>query len=105
LLKHLKEKYDYILIDSSPIGIVSDTYYLASMSDACLVVVRPGKTIRDAFISTLSEISSAGIRGVSLVINDIQSDSKHYGYGERYGYTSDKERSKKRSIFRRRSKK
>jgi capsular exopolysaccharide synthesis family protein len=104
LLKHLKEKYDYILIDSSPIGIVSDTYYLASMSDACLVVVRPGKTIRDAFISTLSEISSAGIKGVSLVINDIQSDSKHYGYGERYGYTSDKEHSKKRSIFKRRSK-
>lgn len=100
LLKHLKEKFDYILIDSSPIGIVSDTYYLASMSDACLVVVRPGKTIKDAFISTLNEISSAGIKGVSLVINDIQSDSKHYGYGERYGYTSDKERSTKRSIFR-----
>lgn len=99
LFQHLKEKYDYILIDSSPIGIVSDTYYLASMSDACLVVVRPGKTIRDAFISTLSEINSSGIKGVSLVINDIQSDSKHYGYGERYGYTSDKERSRKKSLF------
>jgi tyrosine-protein kinase Etk/Wzc len=99
LLKHLKERYDYILIDSSPIGIVSDTYYLASMADACLVVVRPGKTIRDAFISTVSEINSAGIKGVSLVINDIQSDSKHYGYGERYRYNSDKERSKKGSIF------
>ncbi|HBE42679.1 MAG TPA: hypothetical protein DDW27_16050 [Bacteroidales bacterium] len=101
LLNHLKERYDYILIDSSPIGIVSDTYYLASMSDACLVVVRPGKTIRDAFISTLTEINSSGIKGVSLVINDIQSDSKHYGYGERYGYTSDKERSKRKSIFKR----
>ena len=30
------------------------------------------------------------LKGVSLVINDIQSDSKHYGYGEKYGYTSDK---------------
>jgi len=98
LFRLLKERYDYIFIDSSPIGIVSDTYYLASLADACLLVVRPDKTIREGFINTLSEVHSSGIRGVSLVINDIQSDSKHYGYGERYGYTNDKERSK-RSLF------
>ena len=93
LLRLLKQSYDYIFIDSSPIGIVSDTYYLASLADACLLVVRPDKTIREGFINTLSEINSSGIKGVSLVINDIQSDSKYYG--ERYGYTKDKRRSGK----------
>ncbi len=95
LLRLLKQSYDYIFIDSSPIGIVSDTYYLASLADACLLVVRPDKTLREGFINTLNEIHSSGIKSVSLVINDIQSDSKHYGYGERYGYTTDKRRSGK----------
>jgi tyrosine-protein kinase Etk/Wzc len=95
LLKLLKEKYDYIIIDTSPIGVVSDTFHLASMADACLLVVRPGQTLRDMFENTVNEINASHIKGVSLVINDIKSDSKHYGYGEKYGYTTDKGRSKK----------
>ena len=75
----------------SPIGIVSDTFHLASMADACLLVVRPGHTLRDMLEITLNEINTSQIKGVSLVINDIQSDSKHYGYGEKYGYVSPKE--------------
>jgi len=103
LFRLLKEKYDYIFVDSSPIGFVSDTYYLASLADACLLVVRPDRTIREGFVNTLSEIHSSGIRGISLVVNDIQSDSKHYGYGERYGYTNTKGRSKK-SVHRKEAK-
>ncbi len=100
LLNLLKGKYDYIIIDSSPIGVVSDTFHLASLADACLLVVRPGQTLRDMFVDTLNEISASGTKGVGLVINDIQSDSKHYGYGEKYGYTGGKEPSIKR-IFKR----
>jgi tyrosine-protein kinase Etk/Wzc len=93
LLKLLKERYDYIVIDSSPIGIVSDTYHLASLSDSCLLVIRPRRTLSDLLEKTINEIKISGIKSVSLVINDIQSDSKQYGYGEKYGYTSDKKRS------------
>jgi capsular exopolysaccharide synthesis family protein len=95
LLKLLKERYDYIIIDSSPIGIVSDTFHLASLADACLLVVRPGKTLRDMLEITLKEINTSDAKGVSLVINDIQSNNKNYGYGEKYGYTSDKNQPKK----------
>ncbi len=90
LLRLLREKFDFIIIDSSPIGIVSDTYYLASLSDVCLLVVRPDKTIRDLYYSTLNEIISNNIKGVSIIINDIRLDKKHYGYGEKYGYTNKK---------------
>lgn len=100
LLRLLKEKYDFIIIDSSPIGIVSDTYHLASQADAVLLVVRSGQTLRDMFENTLNEISANDTKGVSLVINDVKSDSKHYGYGEKYGYTKDMEQSKKHSFFR-----
>lgn len=89
LFELLKEKYDYILIDSSPIGIVSDTVHLASIADSCLLVVRPKKTIREMFRKSIYEIQISNLKGVSLVINDIQSEGKHYGYGEQYGYTDD----------------
>jgi tyrosine-protein kinase Etk/Wzc len=87
LIKFLKEKYEYIIIDSSPIGIVSDAFHLASLADACLLVVRPDKTLKDMLESTLNSLNENGTKGVSLVINDIKSDSKHYGFGEKYGYT------------------
>jgi len=89
LFKLLRERFDYIVVDSSPIGLVSDTYHLASMTDACLLVVRPGHTLRDMFERTLSDISGRSIKSVSLVVNDIKSDEKKYGYGEKYGYNSE----------------
>ena len=65
LLRLLKAHFDYIIINSSPIGLVSDTFHLTSISDACLLVVRPGKTKRDSFESTLSELYASKIKGVS----------------------------------------
>jgi tyrosine-protein kinase Etk/Wzc len=86
LIKLLKETYDYIIIDSSPIGIVSDTFHLAALADACLLVARPGKTLRDLFRISVNEIRTREIKGVSLVLNDIRLKSRSYGYGEKYGY-------------------
>jgi capsular exopolysaccharide synthesis family protein len=103
LLRLLKERYDYIIIDSSPIGIVSDTFYLASLADSCLLVVRPKETLRDMLEKTIKEIKLSNMKGVSLVLNDIQSNSKHYGYGDKYGYTNDKKRLKK-YFFKRKNK-
>ena len=103
LLKLLKDKYDYIIVDSSPIGLVSDTFHLASLADACLLVVRPGLTLRYMLGNTLNEINISETKGLSIVINDIQSDSK-FSYGEKYGYTNDKQRSKRFPFFRKKSK-
>lgn len=100
LLKLLKERFDYILVDTSPIGLVSDTFHLASLADAILLVVRPGKTLRDIFGITLREIDISDTKGVSLVINDIKSDSRNYVYGEKYGYTTDNERPKRFKFLR-----
>ncbi len=96
LINLLKEEYDDIIIDSSPIGVVSDTLHLASLSDSCLLVVRPRRTLKNLFVNTLNEIKINSTKGVGLVVNDIQSDSRYYGYGEKYGYTNDKKKSRKK---------
>ncbi len=93
LFKILKEKYDFIIVDSSPIGIVSDTIYLSSLADVCILVIRPGYTLKSMFELTLNEINANGIKGVGIVLNSLQLKGKHYGYGERYGYISEKRHS------------
>jgi tyrosine-protein kinase Etk/Wzc len=104
LLKLLKERYDYIIIDSSPLGIVSDTLHLASLSDSCLLVVRPKKTIKDMLKKAIEDIKISDFKGVSLVINDIQPNSNLYGYGEKYGYTNENKQLKRRLFNRRKIK-
>jgi len=100
LFVYLRKEYDYIIVDSSPMGLVSDTYHLASLADACLVVIRPGKTPREVFVQILNEMNINNTRGVSLVANDIQSSRNRYGYGEKYGYTNSKVNTKGK-LFRR----
>ena len=90
LIGLLKEMFECIIIDSSPIGLVSDTFHLASLSDACLLMVRRNKTNRHILESTLKELKTSDIKSVSLVFNDMVSNYKGYGYN----YTSDKEKGK-----------
>ena len=101
LMKELKEKYDYIIVDTSPIGLVSDTFNLASHADTCLLVVRPGKTLRDMLDLTIKEINESSIKSVSMVINDIPADSKYSYYREKYSYTDEKEQMKRFLFFKR----
>ena len=89
LFRILKERFDYIIIDSSPIGVVSDTFYLASLADACIMVVRINHTRRDVLEDTLGEIQASQIKSIGLVLNDIQLKGKSYGYGSKYGYTKE----------------
>ncbi len=90
LISRLRERFDYIILDASPIGIVSDTLHLAPLADACLLIVRSGKTMKDIFQKTVNGFNESSIKGLSLVINDVPLKSTHYGYGEKYGYTNDK---------------
>jgi capsular exopolysaccharide synthesis family protein len=102
LFKILKEDFDYIIVDSPPIGIVSDTFHLAEMADTFLLVIRPGYSLKDILERTFSEMTINRTHGVSLVINGIKAGSNHYSYSEKYGYTDNKNKFKNR-IFRKRS--
>ncbi len=62
MIKYLKGKYDYIIIDSPPIGVVSDIYSVASSADAILMMVRHDYTKKNVLASTLMEMQTAGIR-------------------------------------------
>lgn len=84
---YAKEKYDYIVIDTAPIGMVSDTYLLNRIADNSIFVAREKYTPRDA-TELINEVYEEGrLNGMGVVLNGTASTSSGYGYG--YGYGSE----------------
>lgn len=85
LIEELKEIYDYIILDTPPVGLVSDALELSQYCDATLYVVRQGIT-KKAMLSVVNEKHKRGeLHNISILFNDFINKSK-YGYGYNYGY-------------------
>jgi tyrosine-protein kinase Etk/Wzc len=86
LLHELSDIYDYVVIDTPPIGLVTDSLILAEHASTTIYVVRQGVTK----ISTLSYINelyqTKKINSLTAVLNDAKQSRFSYGYGYGYGY-------------------
>ncbi len=70
MLETLKDRYDYIFIDSAPFSVVADTLYLMQYADINLIVVRKNFTEK-SFITELEDtIEEHGFKNVALFINE-----------------------------------
>ena len=89
IIDKAKEAFDYVIIDTPPAGLLSDSIYLIQYVDASIFVLNT-KTSSKRTLNSLEEIISTNhIEHVSLVLNGIQKLSKRYyyqGYGYSYGY-------------------
>lgn len=86
LFMELKKRFDYIIVDSAPLGAVSDSFSLASVVDITVILVRHNKTIKNILHNTLDDAKANGIIGMSLLLNDISREKGLYGYAGRYRY-------------------
>lgn len=83
----LRERYDYIIVDTSPIGLVADAYSLAPMMDANLFVARSGKTNKSFFKRLNDQLKDDKLKHFYVILNDINMDASRYGgYTKNYGY-------------------
>ena len=82
----LKEKYDYIIVDSPPIGVVSDIYLAASLADSVLMMVRHDYTKKNVLSATLAEVQGNGIERLSILVNDVKALGSSYRYAYKYKY-------------------
>ena len=87
-IDYLKTKYDYVLLDTAPIGLVSDTLSIAPFADASLFIVRANYTLK-ADVALINTFARDGrLPNVNLIFNAVKEDTGkggRYSYG-RYGY-------------------
>ncbi len=105
LLDTLRERYDYILIDTPPVGIVSDAMVLMNYADINVFILRENYSKKE-YIKTINDYYAQGkVKNLCILLNDAGVNQRYgYGYGYSYGYYGygyyDEEK-KKKSFFKR----
>lgn len=95
-IEYLKKKYDYVLLDTAPIGLVSDTLTIGKVADATLFVVRANYTLKDDVELVNTLVADNRLPNVNIILNAAKVETGSYGnkrygsygYGRRYGYGS-----------------
>ena len=92
LLDELKQRYDYRIIDTSPLGLVSDAYALTGIADVNLLITRVFKSDKSFFKNFIEQVQQDNVNNPYVVLNDLQVSKMgkgthygKYGYGK-YGY-------------------
>jgi capsular exopolysaccharide synthesis family protein len=100
MFAELRKRYDFIIVDTSPIGMVTDAYSLTNLSDINLFVVRNSKTNKTFFKKLSTQLKTDNIPNIYTVLNDVADDGTRYSryklykyaylFGYNYGYTNKK---------------
>ena len=89
LISELKQKYDYIILDTPPVGLVSDALELDQYCDVTLYIVRQNFSKKDMITLLNNRVKRGELKNTSIVLNGFENKAKYgtgYGYGYGYGY-------------------
>ncbi len=84
-----KTQYDIIIIDSAPVGMVSDTYLLNRFADITLYVSRLGLTPRAAADFINEQVKDNKLNNIACIVNGIPTKARYGSYGYGYGDKND----------------
>ncbi|HVU57458.1 MAG TPA: polysaccharide biosynthesis tyrosine autokinase [Puia sp.] len=90
LMEEVTANFEVVIMDTAPIGLVSDAATLGRFADCTLYIVRQGQTYRKQVLFIDELYAQRKLPGLCLVINDVKPEGGYYGYygGGRYGYYS-----------------
>lgn len=80
IIKNLKEEYDYVIIDTNPIGLVADAQILSSKVDGVILVARYEKTKKENLLSCKKMIDQVGGNTIGVVLNGVDEKRGKYYY-------------------------
>jgi capsular exopolysaccharide synthesis family protein len=84
LLEELKTRYDYIILDTAPLLLVTDTFLIAELADITIYVARSKYTEKSLLQFANTNIDQKKITNVGFVLNDV--NRENLGYSNKYGY-------------------
>ena len=87
LFDSLRERVDYIIIDTPPAGILSDAATIAKYADCALYVVRQDMASTTQIFNALQSLNSVDVPILGCVLNHTQAGTTRYGYGSKYSST------------------
>ena len=85
IINLLKEKYDYIMIDTAPVGLVTDTLQIARVADASIYMCRADYTPKSSFNFINALANEKKFPNMAIVLNGIDMSKRKYSYYYGYG--------------------
>ena len=94
MIEQLKNQYQYIILDSAPVMLVSDTLHLMENSDVILYVIKSDYTDNEMLDFAEEFQRTHEVKNMSFVLNNVQPQNTRYGSKYGYGYYSYSEKKK-----------
>lgn len=86
LISYLRDKYDYVIIDTPPVLVVPDARIISTMADAILYMVKWDSTTRHQVEDGLKQFSSVNVPVTGLVLSQVNvKGMRRYGHGNQHG--------------------
>lgn len=89
MITKLRMKYDMILLDGSPLGLVIDSAVMAPKCDGAILVIEQGNASRKFILNVKNQLEASGVRILGAVLNKVKKDTDGYYkkyYSGDYGY-------------------
>jgi tyrosine-protein kinase Etk/Wzc len=100
LIGYCKTNYDYVIVDSAPVGLVVDTVSIVDYADLVLYTIRANHLDKNALDIPVNLYNKKNVRKMGLVFNGVKMTAGYYGaYGYGYGYGDEKKKSFWKRLF------
>ena len=86
VLDELREKFDYVIVDSAPLLASADSMILATMVDGVVLVARAGQTSRDMVAAGFRQVRRVRANVIGLVLNQVRQGDQNGYQSYYYGY-------------------
>lgn len=87
IISQLSEAYDYVVVDTPPCGVVSDTRILCRYADCILYVVKTDGAHKMLISDSIASLHQQGVTVSGCIVNGVPRHKTSYGYGYGYGYS------------------
>lgn len=87
LIQKLSEQYEYVLLDTPPVTVVTDAAILSRFVDGVVLVARANVTSRQALSVSKKNLEDVNARILGVILNDFNARSHAYGRGSYYSYS------------------
>ncbi|HEU5292553.1 MAG TPA: polysaccharide biosynthesis tyrosine autokinase [Cyclobacteriaceae bacterium] len=85
-IKNAVDQFDFVLIDTPPLALVTDAFVISKFVDHTVFVMRQNYSPKD-FVKSIDDYYRSGkIKNISILLNDIYKSGLGYGYGQGYSY-------------------